>query len=128
MLLRAASMRLRRSLCMTVLVALALTQTLGLVHRIVHAPSGAHPAFAVGGTAAAQPSSGIGWLKALFAGHSSEQGCDLYDQFSHADGIHTASALAVVLETGDPVIAWHGGVPMAAQAAGCLARGPPQAS
>ena len=127
MLLRAASMRLRRSLCMTMLVALALTQTLGLVHRIVHAPSAAHPAYSVG-TAAAQPSSGIGWLKALFAGHSSEQGCDLYDQFSHAGGIPTASALAVVPEAGNPVIAWHGGVPMAAQAAGCLARGPPQAS
>ena len=127
MRLRAASMRLR-SLCMTLLVALALTQTLGLVHRIVHAPAVGHPAYSMGGTVAAQPSSGIGWLKSLFAGHSSEQGCDLYDQFSHADGIPTVPAWTVPPEAGDRAIAWHAALPMAAQAAGYLARGPPQAS
>lgn len=126
--LRAASVRLRRSLCMTVLVALAMAQTLGLVHRIVHAPLVGHPAYSTRGPAAALPAVKTDWLKALFAGHSSEQGCDLYDQFSHADGIPTAPALVLPPEPGDRATPWHAASAMAAQAAGCLARGPPRAS
>ena len=117
-------MRIRRLACATLLVALVLAQTLGLVHRIVHAPIGGHPAVTASASTA---SSGIAWLKALFAGHSSEQGCDLYDQLSHADAVPQAAIAALVVHDADAVPSWHSGVQAAAQAAGFLARGPPSA-
>lgn len=119
--LRAASMRIRRLACSTLLVALVLAQTLGLIHRIVHAPIGGHPAVT------ASASSGIAWMKALFAGHSSEQGCHLYDQLSHADAVPQAPSAALVVHDIDAVPSWYSGVQVAAQAAGFLARGPPSA-
>ena len=160
--LRTLSARLRRTLCMAMLVALALAQTLGLIHRIVHAPAGGYAAFAASsagtGTtsntdsasevaassmsgaraaaalsttnagAAAAFNASTDWLKALFAGHSSEQGCDLYDQFSHADGVSTAPAVVVLLAAGDVASASPARSRVAAQAAGFLARGPPVTS
>ena len=121
--LRAASLQCRRLVCSTLLVALVLVQTLGLVHRIVHAPIGGHPA----ASALASLETGTGWLKALFAGHSSEQGCDLYDQLSHADAVPAASASAILVHAFDAVPTWHSVGHLAAQAAGFLARGPPPA-
>lgn len=109
--------------CSTLLVALVLAQTLGLIHRIVHAPIGAHPAV----TASASTSSGIAWMKALFAGHSSEHGCHLYDQLSHADAVPQAPFAALVVHDIDAVPGCRSDVHVAAQAAGFLARGPPSA-
>ena len=149
--LRTLSARRRRMLCLAMLVALALAQTLGLIHRIVHAPAGSYAAFVAsgagagaasstdsaravaasstsGGAAAAFNTSSTDWLKALFAGHASEQGCDLYDQFSHADGAPTAPAVVVLLAAGDVASPSPAGSRVAAQAAGFLARGPPLAS
>ena len=119
--LRAASLQFRRLVCSTLLVALVLAQTLGLVHRIVHAPIGGYPA------ASASKAAGTGWLKALFAGHSSEQGCDLYDQLSHADAVPEAPAAAFLVRGVDAVPTWHSVGQVAAQAAGFLARAPPLA-
>lgn len=119
--LRAASMRFRRLACATLLFALVLAQTLGLVHRIVHAPIGGHPAI----SASASTKAGTSWLKALFAGHSNEQGCDLYDQLSHADAVPAASTAAILAHAFDAVPTWHSVGHLAAQAAGFLARGPP---
>jgi hypothetical protein len=116
-------MRFRRLACSTLLFALVLAQTLGLVHRIVHAPIGAHPAIA----ASASTTAGTSWLKALFAGHSSEQGCDLYDQLSHADAVPTPPTAAILVHALDAVPTWHSVGYLAAQAAGFLARGPPPA-
>ena len=116
-------MRIRRLACSILLVALVIAQTLGLVHRIVHAPIVGHPAV----TAAASTNVGTAWMKALFAGHSSEQGCDLYDQLSHADAVPPAPVAAIVMHDIDAVPGWHSGVQVAAQAAGFLARGPPPA-
>jgi hypothetical protein len=83
---RVDTARMRRSLCGVLLLALVVAQTLGALHRIVHAPLLAHlasgsAAFAGNADAARNP----GGLAALFSGHASEQGCDLYDQLSHAD-------------------------------------------
>ena len=119
--LRAASMRFRRLACATLLFALVLAQTLGLVHRIVHAPIVGHPAI----SASASTTAGTTWLKALFVGHSSEQGCDLYDQLSHADAVPAASTAAILVHALDVVPTWHSVGHLAAQAAGYLARGPP---
>jgi len=116
-------MRIRRLACSTLLIALVFAQTLGLVHRIVHAPTIGHPA----PLASASTPAGTAWLKALFAGHSSEHGCDLYDQLSHADAVPQASITSPVVHTIDAVPSWHSGVHVAAQATGFLARGPPPA-
>ena len=116
-------MQVRRLACSTLLVALVLAQTLGLVHRIVHGPTGGHPAAA----AARSNSSGTAWMKALFAGHFSEQGCDLYDQLGHADAVPQAPIAALVAPDVDATPSRHSGVQVAAQAAGFLARGPPSA-
>ena len=116
-------MRFRRFACSTLLLALVLAQTLGLVHRIVHAPLGGHPAM----SASVSMTSSTGWLKALFAGHSSEQGCDLYDQLSHADAVPQAPTTAILVPDCNAVLGWHSVGRVAAQAAGYLARGPPPA-
>ena len=117
---RATSRRLRHTILGVVLLALALAQTLGAVHRIVHSPLSAP---AVGSDWSAR--SGSTWLQALFAGHGNEQGCDLYDQLSHADLIQVAVAAVVLLQ---PVAA-RDSVPVASQLAALLpgfrARGPP---
>ena len=129
--LHAASLQLRRLACSALLVALVLAQTLGLVHRIVHAPTGGHSALAVpvlaSASASAAMEAGTRWLKALFSGHSSEQGCDLYDQLSHADAVPEAPAAAILAHGLDAVPTRHSAGQVAAQAAGFLARAPPPA-
>jgi hypothetical protein len=123
MLLRATSRRLRSTILTIVLLALALAQTLGVVHRIVHSPLSAHAA-----AAGAPPSPAAAtFLQALFAGHGTERGCDLYDQLSHSDLLETA-ALVVAVPLAPQACP---GVPPVgrpvAEAAGFLARGPPPA-
>ena len=120
--LRSTSRRFRRAVFSVVLLALALAQTLGAMHRIVHAPLSTHVLVA----GAAQPAgTGPDWMQALFAGHGHAQDCGLYDQLSHADllGVDAVVvALPTLPEAHDPAQpASH----IAAQAAGFLARGPP---
>ena len=112
--------RLRRPLLAGVLLALVLAQTLGAIHRIVHAPlAGGHAALVTGAKATSHP------LAALFAGHAGEQGCELYDQLSHADLLPVLPAAlppaapAPVLDAAAP-----GGC-VAQPVAGPPARGPP---
>lgn len=116
---RIASRRLHRKLLPFVLVALALAQTLGAMHRIVHAPLALQNEVA---TAAPHG------LAALFAGHGTEHGCDFYDQLSHADLLPGTIAVlppAVPVESVESLhLAWH----VASQGAGFLARGPPETS
>ena len=119
---RQATHRLQRALSASVLFAFVLAQALGLMHRIVHAPL-VGPGFVQ--ASAEAPRADVSWLKALFAGHDSERGCDLYDQSSHAD-LACADALVLALQgpsTGTERLppGWQ----LAAQAAGFLARGPP---
>lgn len=119
--LRSTSRRFRRAVFSIVLLALGLAQTLGVMHRIVHAPLAAQ---AFGAGAAQAGSAGQGWLKALFAGHTHE-GCDLYDQMSHADLLGVDGAVVALQALPQARDALHPASHIAAQAAGFLARGPP---
>ena len=120
--IRPLTLRFKRALITSVLLAFALAQALGLMHRVVHAPwlgQGLVHASAD----ALQPD--VPWVKALFAGHDSERGCDLYDQSSHADlACGDAPGLALQAPTAAANVI-HPGWQLAAQAAGFLARGPP---
>ncbi len=122
---RQTSRRFRRTLYSVVLLALALAQTLGLVHRIVHSPLATH---AVASTGAPGAPSSSSWLQALFFGHDTEQGCHLYDHLSHSDLIHVDVAVVPVLHVAPLYDSTIPASHIAAQAAGFLARGPPLTS
>jgi len=113
------SPRRLRQLLPVLLLALAFAQTLGAMHRIVHTPN--H-----GGGAARAATTTPSPMTFLFAGHASEQGCDLFDQLSHADFLPAvAVALAPLVPidaTTLPVQSRHRPV----EAASFLARGPPR--
>jgi len=119
---RQPTLRFKRALIASVLLAFVLAQALGLMHRIVHAPFVSH---GLVHASAEAPQAEVSWVKALFAGHDNERGCDLYDQSSHADlACGDAPSLAPQGQsTGTEQL--HPGWQLAAQAAGFLARGPP---
>jgi hypothetical protein len=119
----ASSLAVRRSVFALLLIALVLVQTLGLMHRIVHAHGRSSPvevpAVSVDGGSAES------WVKALFEGHDSERDCAQYDQLSHGD-LAWGSAVAITSAAAEQaVVVHHPGWHLAAQAAGFLARGPP---
>lgn len=75
-------MILRRLHVFALVCALLAAQVLGLVHGITHAP---HAAGALAGSSAqAAPEAGSHGIGGLFAGHSDERGCRLYDALGHA--------------------------------------------
>jgi hypothetical protein len=119
---RQATLRFKRALISGVLLAFVLAQALGLMHRIVHSPLQGQ---GVAHAAAEAPQAGLPWLKALFAGHDSERGCDLFDQSSHADLACGESLFLALQEPTASADVIHPGSQLAAQAAGFLARGPP---
>jgi hypothetical protein len=132
---------LRRTILLVVTAALLLSQALGLLHRVVHAPQGAHVgAWASAAErhavvhiaraahvdeAAARAADCAHWLDKLFASHDADA-CASYDQLAHADFLWGAppglgsAAVTTAVPSSNP--AWH----LAAQAAGYLARGPPR--
>jgi hypothetical protein len=121
---RRLSDRLLRAILVAAVVALALAQTLGALHAIVHAPRLASTGPVGVQERAVAPRSD--WLGDLFAGHGhADHACELYDQLSHADLMPAVlPALPAVLPpvAADTVhVAWR----LASQAAGFLARGPP---
>jgi hypothetical protein len=139
-----SSLRLRRTLSGALLLALALAQTLGLMHRIVHAPLPAHVATLVdeqrlreampstelpanGATAIAEPTGedAAHWLQRLFAGHDKDRDCRLYDQLSHADLLWGDVPALEPAEFVECRVVVHAAWQLAWQAAGFLARGPP---
>lgn len=119
---RNPSCRLRRSVVAVVLMALAFAQTLGLMHRIVHAP-----VLVAAGVARLHASAPLHGLQALFAGHGSDQGCHLYDQSSHPDLATVIAPVFALLDTVETPAPIHTSTHVAVQAAGFLARGPPLA-
>lgn len=123
MFLRRPTLRFRRALITSVLLAFVLAQALGLMHRVVHAPLSGQGLVHASSSEAAQIE--VSWVKALFAGHDHEHGCKLYDQSSHAD-LACGDAPSLALQ-GPAAVAGliHPGWQLAAQAAGFLARGPP---
>ncbi len=122
-------MNVRRSvrlLAATLAMALALVQSIGLLHGIVHLGDSA-PAFADRGV----PGQGADRhddLTALFSGHDGEHDCERFDQMSHADlavgGAVDLGAMPLPQHAAVAHPAWH----IAAQARGFLARGPPGAA
>jgi hypothetical protein len=117
---RSLSIRPRRALVAVLLLALALTQTLGAVHRMLSGHAARHQSVAASAGVAA------GVLESLFAGHDSERDCKVFDQSTHADlawGEVAASSVDVGVEM---LEARHAAWQIASQAAGYLARGPPR--
>lgn len=115
---------------------LLLSQTLGLLHGIVHAPSivtghavyGAHEVtHEPHATALAGPDAG-GFLTRLFSGHSTDEAvpdCRLYDQSSHFDGMAGLPVLALPLVLAPFVFSVLTGLAVARWHALFQARGPP---
>jgi hypothetical protein len=102
------------------LVALLTAQTLGLLHREVHAGVAVSH-----GPSRIQPGSPVAELQALFAHRHDSAECKLFDQLSHNDAVvhsdlGTPGLPSAALDTAGPT-----GRHVAAQAAGYLARGPP---
>lgn len=119
-----STQRLRTTLAGVVLVALLLTQLLGLLHRLVHADgraSDAPRAVAMAEAAFAEPG---GWLDQLFDGHD-RHGCDAFDQLTHADALCSVAALPLAAAQDSAPAERHHAWQLAHQAAGFLARGPP---
>ncbi|WP_310627107.1 hypothetical protein [Limnohabitans sp.] len=77
------SLRLLRRALLVLLMALVLVQTVGVLHRVVHA-HGTHRMTAVEGMAA---------LQSLWADHSNAVNCQLFDQ-SCSDALHVTIAMA----------------------------------
>ena len=107
------------ALTAALIAALVLLQTLGLMHRIVHAGTAAAAVHANAGVAPAA------WAETLFAGHDKGSACALYDQLlqPHA-AVDTACAAKPAFAPPRPADqhrAWQ----LALQAHGFLARGPP---
>ena len=116
-----------------VLVAVALAQTLGAMHRVVHAP-GAIAAGSLVGQALREPAAPTGVVRAdtsalgaFFAGHDSEHACEQFDQLTHADLVTNGHASVGFAAVACEPPRGHAGWQLAAQAAGFLARGPPAA-
>ena len=136
----AASRRVRW-LALLLVCAVVLLQTLGLLHRTVHADrlgavavAGASDEAAMQGAAAsvdstadsprADDGSARNPIAKLFAGHHGHD-CDRYDQASHADLVFClAFGLPSVLPP-QPRLGSHPAWHIAAQARGFLARAPP---
>ena len=79
--------RLRAWMVHLTVVTLLLAQSLGLQHRAVHQPGG--PFVITGASAQATPA-----IAALFAGHTLDSDCRLFDQLTHGD-IASLPVLAV---------------------------------
>lgn len=112
----------RAALIAAVLMALVFAQTLGLIHRAVHA-NGAPPQR----SALSCPADGQ-WLKTLFSSHHGNADCQSYDHLTHGDSL--PSVAVVVVRPVAPACSvlihrtWH----LAGQSVGFLARGPPPLS
>lgn len=112
------------------LLALVLSQTLGLFHGIVHGPAHATPAAQAGSEWPATTSpGGAGRLSdKLFGGHgdhSDTPECRLFDQCSHGDALAQVAVLALPLVFSTYVLWIFSGLAQARWHAHFQARGPP---
>lgn len=112
---------LRRTMLFVVMAALVLVQTLGLMHRVVHAPQAFLAVHAEATDRAKAPG---GWLARLYAAHEAN-GCESYDQLAHADFLWGCPAGTTAPAMSSATPSDNSGWQLAAQAAGYLARGPP---
>ena len=130
---RESSRHVRRTVFSIVLLALALAQTLGVIHRVVHSPLSARAMVSSGAQLATETGVrsdqlGVHWLQALFSGHDNERGCHLFDQLSHSDLMRVEVTVVACPHPVEMPDVSHPGWHLAAQAAGFRARGPPLAS
>ena len=121
--LRVTFHRLRRPLAMASVCALLMAQTLGLLHRLVHAHA-PHPA----ATAQAAAAPAVASLEALFANHHDEADCQAFDQFSHGDALAVTVVDADKLRLAQPPAPGRLGCAVAARVTGYRARAPPDAA
>ena len=110
-------------------LVLLLSQSFGLLHGIVHGPSGAtgHAAQVVHAVGEAEYGAGS-FPDRLFSGHSTEDGdsgCRLYDQSSHCDAMPGVRLLALPLVLTPFVFSVLPGLAVARWHALFQARGPP---
>lgn len=102
-----------------------LSQTVGLLHQVVHAPSGHPPAMAFTASPA-QTDHGLNWLAKLFADHKKDSGdCRLFDQLAHADLLPTVATMALPVVPPAFVLLRLEGEAVARWASLFDARGPP---
>ena len=113
------------------MLALVLSQTLGLWHGIVHGPATlahtAHPAQATH-TLHAAPATHAGMSEPWLDAHGGQAGsaqCRLYDQCSHVDALVQVPALALPLVLTSFVLLVLAGLARARWHAHFQARGPP---
>ena len=90
-----ATRRWAISLWTWLLVAMVLTQSLGLMHNIVHGAPAQVEREACALQSGKHESVITGWVAGLFAAHHDESDCRLYDQFSHGDGVPTMPLLCL---------------------------------
>lgn len=116
-------------------LALVSVQTLGLLHRVVHAPAWAsmlqdesRPVQAQGREAARavdRNEAATGFLAQLFAGHQSGSDCRSYDQLSHGDCVASVLVQAMPLVLPVFLVFVPAGVAFVRRSALFQARGPP---
>jgi len=109
------------------LLVFVLAQTLGWMHRGLHAlPQGL--SVPVVGHALAPQAVGDhashSWMEPLFGGHSEASECRLYDTLTHAEGVPVTS-LALVVVPALAVVVPVGGVATGRSTVPFDARGPP---
>ncbi|MEO6597576.1 MAG: hypothetical protein ABIP94_22765 [Planctomycetota bacterium] len=104
-------------------LALALTQLLGLIHGVVHAP---HATEASAVVLEAHPA--MAGIEALFGGHEGPASCNLYDQLLHGDLLRHGATAAVTAGGGSTLPAAHVSQCLARPLPGFRARGPPRVS
>ncbi len=124
------------NLC-TLVLCLLLSQTLGFMHGIEHAPRSDHPnhkhntqseAAASGSIASVASIARIHWIADLFAGHSEESTCQVFDQLSNGSALlGHASDIAHLRLTSFFIDTYRDATP-AFQRSLVQARGPPSAS
>ena len=117
-------MTARRGWLWLVLLALVAAQTLGLMHRVVHAGDGANVASL---STQLQQDQGTGagesWTDRLFSSHD-DPGCRLFDQLGQG-AVPEMPALQLPVCAPAALILWYQGEYLARWAALFDARGPP---
>lgn len=98
-----------------------LTQTLGLMHGVIHGPQ----AHARGTHHAGGADHGRSWLEPLFSSHEEDKDCRLYDQASHGSGAPVMPVLCLPMVLASLVFDISRGEALARWAALFDARGPP---
>lgn len=108
------------------LVAMVAAQSLGAMHTIVHATA-AHATHQAGPAHSEAQGRAIttGWVAKLFAAHSDESDCRLYDQVSHGDCMPAVPLLGFPLQLTPLFLQVFEALPPLIFAALVQARGPP---